>query len=137
MCYFFEGGNDNIITLTHFEEGGVLPETCNDAEISDEYDDDSIMPPLMSEEEMDTMDYVNESDHDLISTDMLENIHDGSQSHFNVNRREFCYKISDCIRQRQSELKGALRYTLKRGKGLYKVFKTVVKEISQDLPTFG
>ena len=43
------------------------------------------MPPLLSEEEMGAMDYGNESDHDLISTEMLENIRDGSQSHLSVN----------------------------------------------------
>ena len=37
---------------------------------------------------MDTMDSGDESDHDLIYTDMLENIRDGSQSHPNVNGRE-------------------------------------------------
>ena len=61
------------------------------------------MPPLISEEEMDAMYSCDESDHDLISTDMLENIPDGSQSHRNVNQREYCYKISYCIRQRQLE----------------------------------
>ena len=43
------------------------------------------MPPLLREEEMDAMDSSDESDHDLISTDMLENICDGSQSHPGVN----------------------------------------------------
>ena len=37
---------------------------------------------------MDTMDSGDESDHDLISTDMLENICDGSKYHPNVNQRE-------------------------------------------------
>ena len=46
------------------------------------------MPPLMSEEEMDTMDSGDESDHDLISTEMLEGIRDRSQSHPNVHQRE-------------------------------------------------
>ena len=32
-----------------------------------------------------------ESDHDLISTEMLEDIRDGSQTHPNVNRREAHY----------------------------------------------
>ena len=45
------------------------------------------MPPLLSKEEMDAMDYVNESEHDIISMEMLEKICDGSQSHPNVNRR--------------------------------------------------
>ena len=52
---------ENIITFTQFEEGDLLSETHNDAEIGDEYDDDSIMPPLISEEEIYAMDYLNES----------------------------------------------------------------------------
>ena len=43
------------------------------------------MPPLLSEEEMDAMDSGYESDHDLIYTKMLENIHDGIKSHPDVN----------------------------------------------------
>ena len=46
------------------------------------------MPPLISEEEIDTMDSGDESDDDHVSTDMLEDICDGSQSHLNVTRRE-------------------------------------------------
>ena len=46
------------------------------AESGDESDDDSIMPPILSEEEMDAMDSGNKSDNDLISTEMLENIRD-------------------------------------------------------------
>ena len=45
--------------------------------------------------------YGNESDHDLISTEMLENICGGSQYHMNAIQREACYKISDRIRQIQ------------------------------------
>ena len=63
------------------------------------------MPPLLSEEEMNAMDYGDDSDHDLISTEMLENICDGSKSHPNVNIREDRYKISDRIKQRQPEWK--------------------------------
>ena len=51
---------------------------------------------------MHAMDSGDDSDHDLISTDMLDDICDGSQYHPNVNRREARYKISDSIRQRQS-----------------------------------
>ena len=47
---------DNIIMLAQFEEGNILTKTRNDAESGDESDDDSIMPPLLSEEEMDAMD---------------------------------------------------------------------------------
>ena len=48
-----------------------------------------------------------ESDHDLISTKMLEDIRDGSQTRPNVNRREARYKIRDSIKQVQLEWKGA------------------------------
>ena len=60
------------------------------------------------------MDAINSSDdldHDLISTEMLEEIRDGSQTHPNVNRREARYKICDLIRQRQPEWKEALKAT--------------------------
>ena len=126
--------NGNIITFTQFEEGNILTKTCNDAESRD---DDSIMPTLLSKEDMDAMDYGDESDHDLISTEMLENICDGSQSHPKVDQREACYKIHDRIRHRQSEWKGSLNATQKKGKGLHKLFNTVVKEIFQELPPLG
>ena len=58
---------------------------------------------MMSEQDMEDINSGDESDHDLISTDMLEDICDRSQTHQNVNRREARYKIRDCIRQRQSE----------------------------------
>ena len=45
------------------------------------------MPPLLSKEEIDAIDSGDESDHDLISTEMLEDIRDRSQSHPNVNKR--------------------------------------------------
>ena len=51
------------------------------------------------------MDYGVDSDHDIIATDMLENICDGSQSQPNVNQREAHYKIRDFISQRQLEWK--------------------------------
>ena len=52
----------------------------------DEPDDDSNMPPLLSEEEMDAMDYDDESYDEPMYTEMLEDIRDGIQSHTNVNR---------------------------------------------------
>ena len=85
------------------------------------------MPPLLIEEDMDTMDYGDDSYHDLISTEMLEYICDGSQTHPNINRRESRYKIRDCIKQRQLEWKISLKSTQRMGKGSHKVFKTVVK----------
>ena len=56
----------------------------------------------MSEQDKENINSGDESDHDLISTEMLEDIHRGIQSHPNVNRREARYKIRDSIRQRQS-----------------------------------
>ena len=58
---------------------------------------------------MDAMNSGDESYHDLISTEMLEDIGDRSQTHPNVNRREARYKICDRISQIQSELKGVLK----------------------------
>ena len=89
------------------------------------------MPPLLREEDIYAMDSGYESDHDIISMEMLEDICDGSQSHPNINRRESRYKKRDCIRQRRSELKVELKATRNMGKGLHKLFKTVVKEILQ------
>ena len=68
---------------------------------------------------------------------MLEDIRDRSQTHGKVNRREARYKIRDRIRQRQPKWKGALKSTWSMGKGLHKVFSTVVKEISQELTALG
>ena len=88
---------------------------------------------MMSKQDMDTINSDDESDHDLIYTEMLEDIRDGSQTYPNVNRREVRYKIRDRIRQRQSEWKGALKAKRSTGKGLHKVSSTVVKDISQEL----
>ena len=41
---------------------------------------------------MENLDYNEKSDHDLISTDMLEDIHDGSQTHPNVNKGKHVIK---------------------------------------------
>ena len=85
----------DIITFTQFEEGNLLSENHNDTERGDKSDEDSIMPPLLSKEEMDAIYYGDESDHDPMSTEMLEDIRDGSQSHPKVNMRETRYKIRD------------------------------------------
>ena len=45
-----------------------------------------------------TMDSGDESDHDLISMEMLGDICDGSQTHPNVNRIEARHKIRDRIK---------------------------------------
>ena len=62
-----------------------------------------------------------------MSMETLEYICDSSQYHPSFNRIESRYKIRDFIKQRQPEWKGALKSTLNMGKGLQKLFKTVVK----------
>ena len=64
--------------FTQFEEGNILTETRNDAESGDESNNESIM---MSEQDMENINSGDESDHGLISMEMLEDIHDGSQTH--------------------------------------------------------
>ena len=91
----------------------------------------------MIKQDMGDINSGDESDHDLISTEMLEDICAGSQTHPNINRREERYKIRDRISQRQSEWKGALKAMRSIGKGLHKVFSTVAEEISQELTPLG
>ena len=67
-----------IITFAQFEEGNLLSDTREDAEIGDKSDDHSIMPPLLIEEEMDETDSGDGSDDETTSTEMLEDIRDGS-----------------------------------------------------------
>ena len=96
----------DVMTFAQFEEGNILNETRNYAERGDKSDSKSIM---MSEQDMDAITYGDESDHDLTSTEMLEDIRDGSQTHPNFNRREAHYKIRGRIRERKSEWKGAFK----------------------------
>ena len=91
----------------------------------------------MSKQDMGAMTYGDESDHDFISMEMLEDIRDGSQTHPNINKREARYKICYRISKIQSECKVAFKATRIMGKGLHKVFLTVVKEILQELTPLG
>ena len=79
----------NIITFAQFEEGNILTKTLNDSESSEKYDNESI---IMSKQDMDAMNSDDDSDHDLISTEMLEDIRDVNHTHPKVNRREARYK---------------------------------------------
>ena len=54
-----------------------------------------------------------------------------------INKREARLSIRDCIKQKKSEWKGTLRATHKMGKGLHRVFSTIVSEILQELTNFG
>ena len=73
----------DVIKLAQIEEGNILTKNSNDAESGDKSDNESIM---MSKQYMDTINSGGESDHDLISTEMSEDIHDESQTHLNVNK---------------------------------------------------
>ena len=57
--------------FTQFEEGNLLSQTRDDAENGDESDDNSVLPPLISEEKMDAIDSGNEYEDKPMSTDML------------------------------------------------------------------
>ena len=72
---FLKEQTGNVMMFAQFEEGNILTETRNDAESGDEPDNKSI---TMSEQDMEKINSGDESDHDLISTEMLEDIHDGS-----------------------------------------------------------
>ena len=61
----------NINTFAQFGEGILLSETCNDAESSDNYDDDSIQPPLNIKEEMDAIDSGDDDDDEPMYMEML------------------------------------------------------------------
>ena len=87
----------------------------------------------MSERDMEKFDEKEKFDDDLISTETLHDIRDGNQTHPNIDKREARLKIRDRIKQNKSQWKGALKATHKMGKGLHKVFSTIVKEISQEL----
>ena len=48
---------------------------------------------------MDALDSGDESDDEPMYTDMLEDIHEGSKSHPDVNMIDARYKICDCIKK--------------------------------------
>ena len=58
----------DVITFAQFEEGNILTETRNNAESGDEPNNEEIM---MSKQDMDVINSGDESDHDLVSTEML------------------------------------------------------------------
>ena len=76
-------------------------------------------------------------DDDDIITETLHDIRNGSQTHPNIDKREARLKIRDSIKQKKLEWKGALRATHKMGKGLHRVFSTIVKDVLQELTNFG
>ena len=68
----------------------------------------------------------NNSYYKSINTDNLEDIWDGIYVHPNINEKYSRWKIRDHIRQSKYEWKGAELSAKNTGKGLHKLFKTVV-----------
>ena len=124
VCDVFGRTNRRCNYVAQFEEGDILTKTRNNVESGEE----SVTKSLMTNEQyMENLDSNDQSDHDLISTEMLEDIRDDSQTHPNVNKREACYEILERIRQKQSECKGEFKRYAQHGKGLNKVFSMIVK----------
>ena len=86
---------------------------------------------------MKNLDKTEKFNDDLISTETLHDIREGNQTHPKIDKREARLAIRDSIKQKKSQRKGALRATHKMGKGLHRVFITIVSEISQELTNFG
>ena len=55
----------------------------------------------MNEQDMENPDSNENSDHDIISTEMLEDIRDWNQTHPNVDKRGARLAIRDSIKQRK------------------------------------
>ena len=71
VLHIWEGKTGNIITFAQFEERNLLSETCDNSENGDESDYNSIIPTLISKEEMDVMDSGDENEYETMSTGML------------------------------------------------------------------
>ena len=91
---------------------------------------------MISEKYMGNLFETENFDDDLISTETLHDIRDGNQTHPKINKIEACMAIRDHIKQKKFQWKGALRATHKMGKGLHRVFSTIVSEILQELTNF-
>ena len=91
----------------------------------------------MSKKDMKNLDEKEKFDDNFISTETLHDIRDGNQTHPKIDKREARLAIRGSIKQKKSQWKGSLRATHKMGKGLHRVFSTIVKDISQELTNFG
>ena len=72
-----------------------------------------------------------------MSTDMLENICDGSQYCPSINRRAARYRIRDSLIKVKQNGKECYLSMRSMSKGLHKAFKAFINEISQSLPIWG
>ena len=57
---------------------------------------------MMNEQDMENLNENEKSDHDLITTETLEGICDGNQTHPTVDKMEARCKICDRVKQRKS-----------------------------------
>ena len=73
----------------------------------------------------------------LISTETLEDIRDGNQTHPKIDKREARMAIHDRIKQNKSEWKGLLRATHKIGKRFTQSFQYYCIGDFQELTNFG
>ena len=73
-------------------------------------------------------------DEGLISTETLQDIRDGNQTHPGINKRESRMAIRDRIKQNKSEWKGALKATHKMGKGLHRVSGLLYRRFRRNCP---
>ena len=71
------------------------------------------------------------------STNVLEEILYGSQTHLDINARYARFKIRDRIKQIKNERKVSERLAKSMGKGLHKLFKAIVNELKNEFPTLG
>ena len=97
--------------FTQFEEGNLLSENRDNAESGEKSDEDSNTPPLTIKAEMYAMYSGDESDDKPISTEMLEDIRNGSKSNTIVNKKYACYNIHDRIKKDNQN--GKERYYLR------------------------
>ena len=91
---------------------------------------------MMSKKDKENFDEKEKFDDNLISTEMLHDICDRNQNHPKIDKREARLAICDRIKQKKLQWKGALRARHKMGKGLHRVFSTIVSEILQELTNF-
>ena len=88
----------DVITFSQFEEGNLITETRNNTESDDESDSKSIM---MIKKYMENLDEKEKFDDDLISTETLQDIRDGNQTHPKIDKREARLAIRDSIKQKK------------------------------------
>ena len=70
-----------------------------------------------------------------ITTNDIKEIWYGNYVHPEINTRDTRLKIRECIRKIRSEWKGVELSEKRMGKGLHKLFKDVVNELNNPLPT--